>query len=245
MQLLVADSFLVRSGEDRAEVRGLPLHLARFRSSALEAAAELTCAHQFPDELDAFLAEAPTQIAAAGAGFPRLELTHDEATSAFTLALRPRPAPPLTTSIELRSVPRPAHLGHPARKGPGIAAFAELRASLGAELLLLDDAGHALEGGTTSLLWWMHGNPHVARSVNRVPSVTERLLIDILSDSGFDVRPESAAPADLVSCEVWALNALHGVRQVTSIDGIRLVHAEDGRLNRWRDELERSWQPVG
>lgn len=109
------------------------------------------------ERVDAFLAEALPQLAAAGEGFPRLELWGGRDPEAAgpdpELRLSLRPLPELRETIELSTV-RGVRLDHPGRKGPNIARLAELNRELGAEALLLDQRGRAVEGATTSLIWW-------------------------------------------------------------------------------------------
>ena len=254
-QLLVADSFRVRVHGGRAEARGFPLHVARFRHSALAAAADAGgpdgFAAGFTTELDLFLETAADRIAAAGAGFPRLELWRDGAgpgtggggALAFDLLLRP--IPELSGEIALRTAWDASPLPHPERKGPGIAAYAALGAELGAEPLLVDADGVVLEGGTTSLLWWVGDEACYAAPQARVASVTERLVLNALQGLGVRVSADTATPDELARTEVWALNALHGIRRVTSIDGHELPPRRDASLLLAQTALDACFAPIG
>ncbi|MBO1902896.1 aminotransferase class IV [Leucobacter weissii] len=242
--LLAADSFRVRVRGGRAEVRGLDRHLERFTASVREPSSGAS--PPSPDELSAFILDARARIADYGAGFPRLELRRHGGTTELRLSLRPLPA--LGRTVELRSAPG-VRLPDPRRKGPNISLLADLNRELGAEALLLDETGHALEGATTGLVWWPPGNGrdpatdrgYLVADDRRVPSVTESLLLDAA-----DGRLEGAAasPEQLAEQEVWAVNALHGIRPVTSIDGAALPRPDERRLHRFREALDRSWQPV-
>ncbi|WP_449283918.1 aminotransferase class IV, partial [Leucobacter sp.] len=139
-------------------------------------------------------------------------------------------------------------LEHPHRKGPNIARLAELNRGLGAEALLLDADGRALEGATTSLIWWRDDADQSGGAVDepstgggRVASVTEELLHRTARGRLAAGRP---TPAELTRCEVWAVNALHGIRVVTSIDGVALPESHGPRLERFREALDRTWAPL-
>lgn len=209
--------------------------------------------------IDELLATAPARISAFGEGWPRLELRLDEADGSPRLALRLRSLPELHETIELRTA---GHLEvpHPERKGPNIAHYAALNRDLGAEGLLTDARGHVLEGTTTSLVWWPREQEHaeqygfVVESEARVPSVTEGLIVAagggrLVGEKPHRRRigqpqPRSVTPAELAEHEVWAVNALHGIRVVTSIDGVRLPPPHERRLKWFREALDRSWEPV-
>ena len=70
-----------------------------------------------------------------------------------------------------------------------------------------------LEGGTTSLLWWREGTlcaPPPRAPV--LPGITRSLLLAHAAAVAF----ENVTPADLAGLEVWAVNALYGIRPVTA-----------------------------
>ncbi|MBP1325024.1 branched-subunit amino acid aminotransferase/4-amino-4-deoxychorismate lyase [Leucobacter exalbidus] len=298
-QLAVADSFRTRVRADVTEVRGLALHLARFRQSAIEALSEVEpLLEVFPNPqapasadsrpnldsntvsnaLDEFLTEALERIDAAGEGFPRLELWQtspalgkqaaqeapgtqaaQQAGSAqppqqvpsvqlvpgWELSVALRPLPVIRDSIELRTAPLPASLVSPARKGPNIAVYSEIARSLGCEGLLVDADGAVIEGTTTSLVWWdAAGRGFVAASTQRVPSVAEALVAREARSLGAPLMPATVTPDQLVGRDVWAVNALHGIRPVRSIDGQALTVHDAGRLARFRLALDGTWEPV-
>lgn len=270
----MADSFRVRLNlrTGAAEVRGLSLHVERFRRSAIEAllgeppAPDPRPALRAPDSresavhaaVDAFLAEALPRIAAYGEGFPRLELRGAaDRDPEFGLSLRPLPE--LRTAIELRTAP-PLPLEHPERKGPNLERLTAVNRRLGAEALLVDGRGRAVEGATTSLLWWPRAGDDreprgaVSASSRRVRSVTERLLVEaggrrLLGETPRRGRvgrpqPRNATVAELARHEVWAVNALHGIRPVAAIDGVPQAPPEERRLRWFREALDRCWQPL-
>lgn len=243
-------------------------------------------------ELDVFLANVSERIAAYGEGFPRLELWLDQEHKP-SLRLSLRPLPELRDTIELRTAGA-IPLAHPDTKGPNLVALEALNRELGAEALLLDAAGNALEGATTSLIWWEPNTdrgyvvaprrsprPSVssaasgvpaspdgsAAPVDRVFSVTERLVARIAGqrpageerrvvegEGPVDAEPRRIpfgqlrkarlTPAELSLHEVWAVNALHGIRVVTSIDGVLLPEPDERRLKWFREALDQAWRRV-
>lgn len=216
------------------------------------------------DRVDAFLEEALPRIAAYGEGFPRLELwggPKSTATADAELRLSLRPLPELRDRIELRTAGR-VRLESPGRKGPNIARLAELNRELGAEALLLDRRGRALEGATTSLIWWTDDTDESGHLVeqrwgkpaNRVESVTESLLQEAAQKRLVGAKPHRQRtgplssgrlrPAELARFEVWAVNALHGIRVVTSIDGSPQPAPHEQRLRWFREALDRAWEPI-
>ncbi len=236
--LRVADSFRVLGAGANARVIGFSRHLSRFLDAATaalrerpDADAELARA-----DLATQVADALPRIAAYGDGFPRLELRER-----FQLSLRPLPA--LTTELALRTVAGFA-LEHPERKGPNLERLQAENRRLGAEALLVDHAGSAIEGATTSLLWWRANTLLRVATGERVPSVTEALVTEHAQRIGIRVEGATAAPSDIVNSEVWAVNALHGIRPVTSIDGARLPHPDRARLDAFRTALAQCAEPV-
>ena len=76
------------------------------------------------------------------------------------------------------------------------------------------------------------------RSLPRVDGVTLRTVLALATALGIDVEEERTMPEQLDELEVWALNALHGIRIVTSwTDGPALAE-QPGRLATWRTRLD-------
>lgn len=253
--LLVADSFRVRDHGGVAEVRGLSHHLARFRASVLASENSVTPCPLTTSEVDSFIASALPRIAAAGEGFPRLELWREnvarqtsktpESSLSLSLSLAIRPLPELREAITLTSVARPNGLADAKVKGPNIASYSALSRQLGGEALLLDETGRVVEGTTTSLIWWnADGSGAYSAVPDRVSSVTELLVREIALRFGTELRPEQRSPADLTKFEVWAVNALHGIRPVLSIDGRASARHDPDRLDQYRVALDAAWEPV-
>jgi len=244
-QLLVADSFRVRRGvTGRAEVRGFTRHLERFQRSVRAAAAE--AGREDPD-LDAFFVRARAEIERFGDGFPRLEYR-----STGELRLTLRELPELTNEIDLTSAPTPLDAASAAlsrRKGPNLERYLALSRTLGTEGALLSSDGAVIEGTTTSLAWWGHmpdGRAllQTSSSPERVESVTERMLLEIAEAAGHPHQRSAVTPAQLATHEVWAVNALHGIRKVRRIDGITLPAPEPNRLHEFRSAFEQTWECV-
>ena len=245
--LLLADSFRVRvsPATGRAEVRGFSRHLDRFQQGVARVASELM------PRLPGFVQHCRAEIDRAGACFPRFEVTIPRSSMSPQLALSIRPLPQLTGTVTMRTVSLP-DLSFPDLKGPNIARFRALNTELGAEALRLDASGHVVEGATTSVFWWSNedGQPRTVSSpahhgLDRVASVTEGLLTDIAQmQPGVTLSSDRVAPAALRQHEVWAVNALHGIRLVTAIDGEPTRPAARERWQRWQDLLDRTWEPV-
>lgn len=265
LELLIADSFRVREHPESGEVeaRGSRLHFERFRDSAFEVwcgtgLADAEVARLTPHQssvltaLNQFLDDAAARIAAAGSGWPRLELwaeTNEQglATGNPRLRLSLRPLPELQESIKLRSAGSvlPEHAEH---KGPNITLFTQLNSELGAEAILHDASGFVTEGATTSLLWWHEGKLRQTDPHGRVKSVTERLLMRFAMTGGLsdhhDASNAKVTASNLAEHEVWAVNALHGIRIVTEIDETPLPRPNETRLRLFNDALNAAWEPI-
>ncbi|HEY4226298.1 MAG TPA: aminotransferase class IV [Pseudolysinimonas sp.] len=240
--ILAADSWLV----DEGTVLALGLHRARF----LDAVAEQAERHRRVTEVEAldvdgFWDAAIASIPRAGLLFPRVELRvqHDAA----QLLLRMRPAPELRRSLTLATSRGPDPRTEPRIKGPDLEAMTRLRTEAQArgadEAVLLSPVvdgrgGFVAEGSTTSIAWWA-GDALCVPSVEvpRIDSVTLRSVLALAAATGVDVLHDDVTPEALDGCEVWALNALHGIRIVTGwIDGPETAELP-GRLDRWQSRL--------
>ena len=247
-ELLVADSFRAAFRGGQTRVRGLSRHLARFRTSVERATACITDAalHQqdrLHHRVEAFLDESLREIAAFGDGFPRLELRMDAGGGRPVLHLTLRPLPALGDTVELRTA-GPLELSYPDMKGPNIARLSAVNASLGAEALITDATGWVREGATTSLIWWDGEQGRVAPQGERVPSITEALIVGDASIRGEPLLPTQATVSEISQHEVWAVNALHGIRSVTRIDRVELPRPDLDRLQRFREAHDATWEPV-
>ncbi len=206
-----------------------------------------------PSEIDAFWHETFAMIPAKGQWFPRLEL--HSAVSEFPLAFRHRPAPELTRSVTLLTHGGPDPRGVPSVKGPDLEALSSARNTArerGADdVVLLTREGHIIDCAANALVWW-RGNALCAPPLEtedaafaRVQSVTAKSVLALAAALGVETRSERATPADLDGCEVWALNALHGIRMVTGwADGPELAE-KPGRIAAWRERRHALHAPIG
>jgi branched-subunit amino acid aminotransferase/4-amino-4-deoxychorismate lyase len=215
---LVIDSWLWSQGG----ARGVDLHEERFRRS---------CTAILPGldgvELERFLAAARSALPATGRWFPRLE-----AYPGGRLALWLRPAPPPATEARLWVPAEPDRRRRPEMKGPDLGVLAALRAearSHGADDALLWAAdGTVLEAAHAALVWWRDGalcapDP----GLPTLPSITRSLLLGMAAERAVPVRRERIRLRDLDGLEVWAVNALHGIRRVVGWCGA--LEGQEGR----------------
>lgn len=235
--LLVADSWLVEDGRTKA----LTAHIERFRA-ACASVRSVPVSHTA-----AFLREALPRLPLTGRWFPRLELV--EAEDAPCLQLWIRPAPPRGETVRLWAPPEPDRRTRPAIKGPDLAYLARLRQAAedtGAdEAVLLSPDGRVREGGTTSILWWRNGTLHAPPDGPDVlPGVTRGQLLRMAQESGVQIAFESPTPHDLDGLEVWAVNALHGIRPVTTWTGTAVTAGPAPRAAQWHARLQRLAAPL-
>ncbi|HEY2204438.1 MAG TPA: aminotransferase class IV [Pseudonocardia sp.] len=244
---LVVDSFLVEDGR----VRALEAHHRRFRGS---------CA-AFPGprpggpgpgpglarSVDGFLAAAGRALPVRGRWFPRLE-AHPEA---FVLWLRPAPA--TTDRVRLWTYPEPDPRRHPAVKGPDLPLLADLRSAAserGADdAVLVAPDGAVVEAAHSALLWWRGDRlHHPDPALPALSSVTAVLVVEAARAEGHPVVAERCPPPALAGAEVWAVNALHGIRPVSGWPGPEspsdgtsgaLTGVDPHRLARFRWLLDR------
>ncbi|MFC5338371.1 aminotransferase class IV [Leucobacter denitrificans] len=241
-ELYVADSFRVCVSRGTAEARGLSRHIARFTTSVRSACTDLNMPFREAD-FEHFLRDSLTQIEKYGEGNPRLELWGGvNQTPELRLSLRPLPE--LSESIELRSIGTDDPvLWHPERKGRNIGVFSALNRELGAEAILTN-ADAVAEGTTTALIWWIGSDGFISASTRRVASVTEALICEIAENRSEQLTPTHITADALVECEVWAVNALHGLRTATMLDGRPLAAPDPLRLAGYRAALDRTWEKV-
>ncbi|MES1212657.1 MAG: aminotransferase class IV [Leifsonia sp.] len=242
-RILAADSWLVAG----AAVLALELHRMRF----LDAVAESAERHGRGAEVDAldvdaFWDAAISRIPRIGDWFPRVELRlqHDAA----ELLLRVREAPARHRSLTLSTFHGEDPRTEPWIKGPDLEAMTRLRTAAqrhGTDEAVLLDAGSVAAGSTTATAWWT-GDALCVPSFDlpRIPSVTLRSVLTLAAATGVDVLHDSVAPEALDGCEVWALNALHGIRIVTRwVDGPATAELP-GRLDAWRTRLDALRKPL-
>ncbi|WP_158864027.1 aminotransferase class IV [Leifsonia sp. AG29] len=234
-ELLVADSFLVREGR----VLALGLHRARFLDSVREQGAGDR------GDVEAFWAAAVAALPSHGDWFPRFEAIRVR--GAARLRFRLRSAPQLSESLVVMTAAHDPRRT-PRVKGPDIERLGALRQAAqkrGAQEAVILDEGFVSDGATSALLWWRGGMlcaPPL--SLPRVDSVAARTLRGIAAALGVPVDEEEAAPPDLEGTELWAVNALHGIRLVTRwIDGPSLAR-DPARFAAWRGRFDALARPL-
>lgn len=248
-QVEAADSWLVTEGT----VFALGLHRDRFFAAAAARGSGL--GGFGARELEAFWDAANESVPTDGSWFPRVEL--QSRSGAASLLYRERSAPELSTSLTVTRHRGPDPRRVPAIKGPDLAAMMHVRTAAqerGAdEGVLLTPDGFVIEGATTSIVWW-RGDILFAppdgpdeQEFARVDSITARSLFALAEALGVPTYREPVTPAELDGAEVWALNALHGIRIVTNwideADGPKLAELP-GRLALWRGRRDALRKPV-
>jgi branched-subunit amino acid aminotransferase/4-amino-4-deoxychorismate lyase len=234
--LLVADSFLLEEGA----VVAVDAHRERFLHSVGGRDVAALAGNAVPlAEAEPFWRAAIAALPREGRWFPRIELVRGPSRPEFRLAVRP--APPLGRLVTALTWKGPDPRRVPTVKGPDLDALLDLRAAgraRGADEVVLLDDGAVAEGTTSSLAWWRDGALCLpADSMPRVPGVTERCVRALAAETGVEVVPERRRPDQLAGCEVWVLNALHGIRGVVRWEGGPAVAAPGERLDEWRARL--------
>lgn len=112
------------------------------------------------------------------------------------------------------------------------------------DAVIVDAGGAVVEGSTTSLLWWRGdtlclppSGPHL------LDGVTRRLIL-ARAARRTPVVFEQCRPEDLDHLEVWAVNALHGIRPVTRWIGVPVIPADPSRAQSWSASLDAACEPV-
>jgi branched-subunit amino acid aminotransferase/4-amino-4-deoxychorismate lyase len=233
----VVDSWLVDDGR----LRALPAHIRRFSSACAGIAGIPT------EQSVEFLRASVQRVPAAGRWFPRVELI--AAGEVPELQLWIRPAPPRREAVRLWISTEPDRRVHPSVKGADLEYLATLRllaAATGAdEAVILSADGRVKEGASTSILWWRRGAlcaPPVTSEILR--GVTRTVLLRLAVEHGIRVEFEEPKPRDLDGLEVWAVNALHGIRPVHQWVGRSINAGVPHQARRWNAWLEGLCVPV-
>lgn len=227
--LQVADSFLVANGRGR----GIDLHRERFVGSCAAAGVDAS----------AFWAEQVGRLPGFGRWFPRFELK-----DSGELAVQLRPAPPIGGRLRVVVHDGPDPRTAPRVKGPDLELLGKLRESVANradEILLLDQDGTVLEAAYSAIAWWDDDVlcfPPSDRPL--LPSVTAKLLRRIAEAQGVEVAERPATPADLQFCEVWLLNALHGIRPIHAWSDSAIDPLPNSQSTTWQQRLTDLAQPL-
>ncbi|WP_374947726.1 aminotransferase class IV [Agreia sp.] len=233
----VADSWRVADGG----VRALRLHRDRF----LGAVASQTAIDR--DSAEQFWQAAVAELPRTGDWFPRVDAlqTGDDT----ILMLRVRSAPALGAAVRVASLDGGDPRTVPAIKGPDLERLGTLKGDAAQndvdEPVIVSAAGHVVDGATSAVLWW-RGDRLLApsASLRRVDSVTAKSLRLVAAATGTESGEEFATPADLAGCEVWVVNALHGVRLVTSWRNGPRLGRTPGRAAAWQRRLDALVRPL-
>ena len=233
-----ADSWFVSDGRTLA----IALHRARFGGAIAS-----TVRDDIELDVDGFWNAVLAAIPREGDWFPRVELQSRRGVP--LLVFRQRSAPERNLSLTLATHRGADPRTQPTVKGPDLDAMLRLRTEAqrrgAGDAVILSPEGFVVEGTTTALLWW-RGDALCAPAdeLERVDSVTAKTVLTLAGVLGIEVLHEAVTPDDLEGLELWALNALHGIRIVTAwIDGPQPAE-EPGRLALWRNRLDRLARPM-
>lgn len=229
--LYVSDSFLLREGH----VVNYGGHVARFARMADE--------QGLKRPLDDFLNAVTDVLPRSGSHFPRIDLT-----SRGELELRIRPVPTLGRSVVLTTASADPRT-EPTFKGPDITALQVLRdeaAATGAdEPVIVDAQGRIIDGASTCLVWIRDNTVYTPPTeATRLESITVRTVEQLTRSAGYDIATEWATPAELAGSQVWVLNALHGIRGVSSWIGGPEFTLDDHLLDSFRASYDNLFMPI-
>ncbi|MGH3854738.1 MAG: aminotransferase class IV [Pseudonocardiaceae bacterium] len=235
--VVVMDSWLVEDGR----VRALSAHVRRFGAACARMAG-------MPAERSAeFVRAAVRRVPGVGRWFPRVELVLVGGVPRWQLWIRPAPA--RGEVVRLWVSTEPDQRVCPSVKGADLDYLAALRlvaAGVGAdEAVILCADGRVREGASTSILWWRRGVLCVPPQTSGIlPGVTRAVLLRLASEHGVRVEIEEPTPGDLAGLEVWAVNALHGIRPVRRWVGTSIDAGPADRARWWNAQWDRLAVPV-
>lgn len=232
----LVDSFLVRDGHAVAP-RG---HRDRMRA----AAGELWGAEVDPSAIDDAVAALYEQAAHTLGGepglfFPKLTLEQRGGELRFDVNARPITESRLETTAHLIAYPGRDERTRPRLKGPDFAWQERVRAwalERGASDALLrtrsagvSSAGtsdgtsyllapqiHYSETAHGSVVLWSNGVLVTSIDSDRLPSITERMIVEIARERGHETLAAPLTKQRLLEADaVWLLSSLHGVREAS------------------------------
>ncbi|MFJ2113750.1 MULTISPECIES: aminotransferase class IV [unclassified Streptomyces] len=235
--LPAADSWLVLDGRVRA--------LARHRERFLTACAD---ASDLPAvQLVSFWRDMTAALPREGAWFPRVELL--TADHSPRLRVRIRYSPRRTSGVRVWASGQPDPRTVPRRKGPDLDTLTGVRHRAGDqgadEAVLTSASGLVLEATSSSVLWWEDDTlclPSPRLPV--LPGVTTAIIQDHAGESGIRVLHRERTLAELAGREVWLVNALHGIRPVTSWLGPPMLAGPAAHAARWQKWLNGIAEPL-
>lgn len=137
----------------------------------------------------------------------------------------------------------------PRVKGPDFSwqyKIRDMAAAAGAADALLRDPARPdeyREAAFGSVVLWHEGELIVSSTSERLPSTTEAALQALAQERGVNVAQKPLTHELLLSADsVWLLSALHTIRAVTHIGGVRLRTVVDAAA--WHADLWRNARPV-
>lgn len=232
----LVDSFLVRDGRAVAP--------SAHRERMCESAHELWGAEVDPSAIDDAVAALYEQAAhtlggAPGLFFPKLTLEQRGGELRFDVNARPITESRLETTAHLIAYPGRDERTRPRLKGPDFAWQERVRAwalERGASDALLrarsarvsgagksDGTSHSLapqihysETAYGSVVLWSNGVLVTSIDTDRLPSITERMIVTIARERGHETLAAPLTKQRLLETDaVWLLSSLHGVREAT------------------------------
>ena len=108
------------------------------------------------------------------------------------------------------------------------------------EGILTTPKGFLLEGLTTSIIWWENETLCTVPPSHRIlPGVTAQLIQSLATEKHTRIAHRLRKPQDLNGCEVWAVNALHGIRQAIDWKHAPFKPSFHTDIEYWRKALDR------
>lgn len=228
--LLAADSWLIEDGA----IRGVYLHRQRFISSCSSIHASLS------RSVEPFFDHVLSVLPRTGGWFPRIELVDD---GDFSLYMRLRPAPEIKETLTLTQLVEKDCRTNPRIKGPDLKALGRLRLAVQErgvdEAVITTPSGIVLEGLSTSIIWWDNNTLcYPPANLRVLPSVTRQLLLQMATRFNVPTAAKTINVINLHRHPVWALNALHGIREVTHWMPERIVLPCLSDTADWREQMK-------
>lgn len=232
----LVDSFLVRGGRAVAP----DLHRDRMRESAHELWGAEVGPGAIDDAVTALYEQAAHTLGGeTGLFFPKLTLEQVGGELRSDVNARPIPEQRLETTAHLIAYPGSDERTHPRLKGPDFAwqeCVRQWAVGNGANDALLrtrsagvssagksDGTSHPLapqihysETAYGSVVLWSNGVLVTSIDTDRLPSITERMLVTIARERGHETLAAPLTKQRLLEADaVWLLSSLHGVREAT------------------------------
>ena len=235
--LLVADSWLVAEGY----VRALRHHRNRFLSSCRQLAGigENGTIPVWEKALEL--------VPRTGCFFPRIELAGKPGQAIFQIRIRK--APPVCRTIRLIDCRITDSRKAPRHKGPDLQKMSAIRQNIlktGADEGILTTAkGFLLEGLTTSIMWWEGQTLCTVSPAHRVlPGITVQLVQSVAASGNIRLAYRQRKPEDLNECEVWAVNALHGIRRAVNWEQSPFKTSSHTDIDFWQKAIDRFMEKI-